>query len=115
MNTKAGLTDRSRTMTTLEAKPAIPESDVDMVKRHVRNAEARLAAQRKMIAILAARRQPLKQAQELLQLYEFTWQAHVDHLAHVEDVARRRALPGREGGRSGYREASERMRVRRFG
>ena len=102
-------------MTTLDSKPAIPESDLDMVKRHVANAELRLASQRKLIAILAVRRQPLKQAQELLHLYEAMWQAHVDHLVHVEDVARRRALPGNEGGRSGCREAAGQVRVRRAG
>ena len=93
--------------------PAIPESEIDMVKRHVMNAELRLASQRKLIAILAARRQPLKQAQELLHLYEITWQGHVDHLVHLEDVARRRALPGAEGGRSGCREGTGQVRVRR--
>ena len=77
------------------------ESELDMVKRHVRNAEARVAAQRKMIALLAARRLPLRAAQEQLQLYEFALQAHIDHLAHLEDVARRSALSRRGGGRAG--------------
>jgi hypothetical protein len=31
----------------------------------------------------------------------------------LEDVARRRALPGREGGRSSYRGAADQVRVRR--
>lgn len=70
-----------------------------MVKRLVRNGEARVAAQRKMIALLAARRLPLREAQERLQLYEFALQAHIDRLAHIEDVARRSAMPRRSGGR----------------
>lgn len=102
-------------MTTLASKPAIPESDLDIVKRRVVNSELRIASQRKLIAILAARRQPLKKAQELLHLYEEMRQAHVDHLVHVEDVARRRALPGNEGGRSGCRETAGQVRVRRAG
>jgi hypothetical protein len=79
------------------------ESELDMVKRRVRNAEVRLASQRKLIALLAAQRQPLKQAREQLHLYEEMWQTHVDHLVHVEDVARRRALPTRSGERAGRR------------
>jgi hypothetical protein len=90
-------------LTTPPVNSAVPESDIDMVKRHVRNAELRVAAQRKLIALIAARRLPLKQALELLHLYEETLRAHIDHLAHVEDVARRRALPRRSGERVGRR------------
>lgn len=72
-----------------------------MAKRLVRNGEARVAAQRKMIALLAARRLPLREAQDLLQLYEFALQTHVDRLAHIEDVARRSAIPRRGGRRAG--------------
>jgi hypothetical protein len=82
---------------------ATPESDLDMVKRHVRNAELRVAAQRKLIALIAVRRLPLKEAHELLHLYEVTLQAHVDHLDHVEDIALRRARPRRSGERVGRR------------
>lgn len=79
------------------------ESDIDMVKRHVVSAELRIASQKKMIALLAARRLPMKHAQDLLHLFEATWQAHVDHLAHVEDVARRSLMPRRTGERAGPR------------
>ena len=74
-----------------------------MVKRHVRNAELRVVAQRKLVALIAARRLPVKEARELLHLYEVTLQAHVDHLAHVEDIAQRRARPRRSGERVGSR------------
>lgn len=74
-----------------------------MVKRHVRNAELRVAVQRKLVALIAARRLPVKEARELLHLYEVTLQAHVDHLAHVEDIAQRRARPRRSGERVGLR------------
>lgn len=87
-------------MVSVVAKLAALESDLDLVRRHVRNAELRLGAQRKIVAILAARRQPMKQALELLQLYEVTWQAHVDHLAHIEDVVQRRETPHFAGQRS---------------
>jgi hypothetical protein len=70
-----------------------------MVKRLVLSAEARVAAQRKMIALLAARRLPLREAQESLRLYEFALQTHIDRLAHIEDVARRSAIPRRGSGR----------------
>jgi hypothetical protein len=86
------LPDRSLTMTIQPAKSATAESDLDIVKRHVRSAELRIASRRKLIAFLAARRQLLKQAREPLHLFEVTRQAHVDHLVHVEDGARRRAL-----------------------
>jgi hypothetical protein len=76
-----------------------PETEIDMVKRRVTNAELRLAAQKKMVALLAARRLPMRQAQEQLQLYEAALQAHVDHLAHLEDVARRQLVPRRSGER----------------
>jgi hypothetical protein len=75
------------------------ESEHEMVTRLVRNGEARVAAQRKMIALLAARRLPLREAQEQLQLYEYALQTHVDRLAHIEDVARRSAVPRRGSGR----------------
>jgi hypothetical protein len=94
---------RRFTLTDTSVASAVPESDLDMVKRHVRNAELRVAAQRKLIALIAARRLPLKQALELLHLYEVTLQAHVDHLAHIEDITRRRALPRRSGERVGRR------------
>jgi hypothetical protein len=83
--------------------PETPESDIDMVKRHVLNAEQRVVAQRKMIALLAARRLPMKQAQDLLHLFEATWQAHVNHLAALEEVERRRLFPRRSGERVGPR------------
>ena len=89
------LPDRSLTMTIQPAKSATAESDLDIVKRHVRSAELRIASRRKLIAFLAARRQLLKQAREPLHLFEVTWQAHVDHLVHVEDGARRRGPPCR--------------------
>lgn len=95
------LPDSSLTMTT----SASAESDLDMVRRHVKNAELRVAAQRKLIALIAVRRLPLHEAQELLRLYESTLQAHVDHLAHVEDVARRREIPRRAGERRSGRPA----------
>lgn len=91
------------TLTTPPLNSATPESDLEMVKRHVRNAELRVAAQRKLIALIAVRRLPLKEAQELLHLYEVTLQAHVDHLVHVEDIALRRARPRRSGERVGRR------------
>ena len=94
---------RGSILTDTPVASAVPESDLDMVKRHVRNAELRVAAQRKLIALIAARRLPLREALELLHLYEVTLQAHVDHLTHVEDIARRRALPRRSGERSGRR------------
>jgi hypothetical protein len=78
-------------------------SDLEMVRRHVRNAELRVAAQRKLVALIAARRLPLKEALELLHLYEVTLKAHVDHLAHVEDIAQRCARPRRSGERLGRR------------
>ena len=78
-------------------------SDLDIVKGHVRNAELRVAAQRKLIALLAARCLPLKQAQELLHLYQVTLQAHADHLVHIEEIAIRRARPRRSGERVGRR------------
>ncbi len=83
---------------TADSNTALPPIDIDMVKQHVANAEARIATQRQRIAILASQRQPLKQARELLHLFELTWQAHVDHLAHVEEVMRIRACPGRRAG-----------------
>ena len=80
-----------------------PASDLDMVRRHVENAQRRVAAQRKLIALIAARRLPLKEARDILNLYEATLQAHVDHLAHVEDIASRSARPRRSGERVGRR------------
>src|SRR3984957_3809323 len=88
---------RRSTLTENPVTSAVPESDLDMVKRHVRNAELRVAAQRKLIALIAARRLPLKEALELLHLYEVTLQAHKDHLVHVEEIAMRRARPRRSG------------------
>ena len=79
------------------------QSDLDMVKQHVTNSEVRIETQRKLIAILAAQRQPLKQARELLHLFEVTLQAHVDHLVHVEEIAGHRARPRRSGERVGRR------------
>ena len=80
-----------------------PESDLDMVRRHVANAERRVAAQRKLNALIAARRLPIKDARELLALYEATLQAHLDHLAHIEDIASRLERPRRSGERVGRR------------
>ena len=88
-----GASHHSLSMTTLADTSETLESDLDMVKRHVGNAELRLTSQRKLIAILAAQLQPLKQARELLHLFEVTWQAHVDHLLHVEELASHRAKP----------------------
>ena len=79
--------------------PEAPESEIDIVRRQVANAELRLAAQKKMVALLAARRLPIRQAQDLLQLYENAWKTHVEHLAHLEDVANRRFVPRRGGER----------------
>jgi hypothetical protein len=75
--------------TTSTIKLGTLDSDIDLIRRHVTNAKLRLFAQRKLVAFLAARRQPLTQAQELLQLHDETWRAHVDHLSH----GRRRSQP----------------------
>jgi hypothetical protein len=89
------------------------QNDLELVKTHVINSENRIRNQRKVIAILAARRQPLQQAQGLLHLFEVTWQAHVDHLAELQKLIDRQLKPRREMGfRSRCREASEERRVR---
>lgn len=85
-----------------------------MVKLHVANSSVRIATQRKLIAILAAKRQPLEQARELLHLFEVTWQAHVDHLVHVEELANRPLKSRRDAGiRTRHREVAETLRISR--
>jgi hypothetical protein len=94
----------------------LPESDIDMALRHVRNAESRITNQRRLIALLGARRRPLKQARELLHLFEATCQTQVEHLSHVEEVMRQRAVPRTSAMRSAHREAAQRDRLlRRLG
>lgn len=65
------------------------QTDLELVKTHVANSENRVRNQRKVIAILSARRQSLQQAQGLLHLFEVTWQAHVDHLAELQKLSSR--------------------------
>lgn len=89
------------------------ESDLEMVQRHVRNAESRIANHRRLIALLAANRQPLEQARELLHLFEATYRAQVEHLSHVEEIARQRAVPRNSAMRSAHREAAQRDRLLR--
>ena len=92
------------------------ESDLAMVQRHVRSAEARIVNQRRLIAVLAAQRQPLGEARELLHLFETTCEAHVEHLSHIEDVMRRqREMPRTSAMRSAHREAAQRDRMLRRG
>ncbi len=91
------------------------ESDLEIVSRHVKNAEARVATQRKLIALLAVRRQPLKQANELLHLLEETSRVQAVHLVEMEEIVSRRARPRRIAGtRIRYREASESLRLQRI-
>ncbi len=88
------------------------ESDLDIVRRHAKSAEARVAAQRKLIALLAVRRRPSKAARELLDLLMATWQVQVAHLAHVEDVARYRVRARRQSDqRTRHRETAEQARL----
>jgi hypothetical protein len=72
---------------------SISRTDLELVQRHVANSETRVDNQRKAIAILAARGQPLQHARRLLRLFEVTRQAHIDHLAQLEEILARQSRP----------------------
>ena len=75
------------------------EADMIVAIGHAESAAFRVANQRKLIAILAARRQPLNQAKEVLSLLEQTSLVHIAHLERLEELSRIGA-PQTEGGRA---------------
>ena len=106
--------DQSIDVKNVAATSNTQESDLDIVKRHVQNSQQRVTTQREVMVILVAKLQPTQQARELLQLFEETWQAHADHLSHVEESVRQHASPARRAGaRAKHREAADQIRVRR--
>ena len=88
---------------------SISPTDLELVQQHVANAEARVKNQRKAIAILGARGEPLQHARTLLHLFELTRQAHLDHLAELEEILARQSRPYRSmgPGKRGYRTSGE--------
>ncbi len=89
----------------------VTDDDLEMARRHLATAEARVKNQRMSMALLAVRRKPLGQAREMLTLLEDTLRAHRVHLAQLEAFATRyEAVRQRVGERAGWRETVERRR-----
>ncbi len=93
--------------------PGVSGADLAMARRHVDNADRRIANHRKFVAILAASRQPLAQAREVLSLLEKTLQTQWDHLAELDQALTQYSPPPRVAQmHSIHREAAERSTSR---
>lgn len=60
------------------------ETELEMVRRHVREGERHLAGQRALIARLRASDLPTEEAEALLDTFEDLQRQHEAHLARVE-------------------------------
>ena len=83
------------------------ESELDMVKRHVRDGEVQVARQREIVAALGKTGRAVDMAESLLALFVSIQDAHLAHLTRItadaaDPVGRpRRSRPSEnEGGRA---------------
>ncbi len=60
------------------------ETDLEMVRRHVRQGEGHLASQRAIIARLKASHLPTDEAEALLDTFEDVQRLHKAHLTRLE-------------------------------
>lgn len=60
------------------------ETELEMIRRHVRQGAAHVAQQRGIVARLRASGQPTEAALQLLATFEATQQQHKAHLARLE-------------------------------
>ena len=59
----------------------MPETELEMIRRHIAVGERNVAAQRRRIAQLQLREQPTDEADRLLVLFEDSLAQHREHLA----------------------------------
>ena len=62
-----------------------PETELEMVRRHVRQGKTHLASQCAIIARLKALHLPTEVAEALLDCFEDSQRQHLAHLARIED------------------------------
>ncbi|CAO4182699.1 hypothetical protein [Methylorubrum populi] len=74
------------------------ETELEMVRRHVKDGAMHVAEQRALIARLRQRGLPTEEAESLLVTFEDVQLQHEDHLARAE--ASEREEPAWEGGAS---------------
>ncbi|TNC08780.1 hypothetical protein FF100_28500 [Methylobacterium terricola] len=60
------------------------ETELDMVRRHVKNGAQRIAKQRDLITRLRRKSLPTDEAEALLATFENLQRQHQDHLARIE-------------------------------
>ena len=67
----------------IEQFMAVGETELEMVKRHVRQGERHVSRQLEIIADMTLRNQPTTVAKSLLLNFELSLRAHKAHLQHI--------------------------------
>ena len=67
----------------IEEIMAVGETELEMVKRHVRQGERHVSRQLKIIADMTLRNQPTNVAKSLLLNFEISLRAHKAHFEHI--------------------------------